>query len=286
MRILFCGVAAIALSGCSWMGFGSSNQGVYGAQSGQPTYNTASNDGCCVGSQRLSRWNLETSLGAENFISGDMVTGSETHPGFVAPGTTVDDVKAKDMYAVGYRASLGGSYALNPNRKVTAQAFYSKANGNETSWGTQGGDVLRGTVSDYKSYGVEAGLRQYMQPKGFPLLKSIRPYVEGRVGVAHVDAISMNDINQPGGATSPSTPTSLAMYDSSWVPTGSALIGVETPLFKRMTVGLETGVRYSGGLKSDNSDVAGGTFNSRYSGFNNGGSRLTVPVTIRGRYRF
>lgn len=281
MRILFCGVAAVALSGCSWMGFGAGNQGVYGAQNNHSTYASGNADNCCVGGERLSRWNFEDSLEAEFIAGGDIVTGSDTHPGFGVPATAVADVKMKDMYATGYRASVGGSYALNPNRKVTAQAFYSQADGNETTWGTQGGNALRGTISDYKSYGLEAGLRQYMNPGRF-----VRPYVEGRVGVAHVDAISMNNINQPGGATSPLTPTSLAMYDSSWVPTGSALIGVETPLFKRMTVGLETGIRYSGGLKSDSTDVGGGTFNARYSGFNNGGSRLTVPVTIRGRYRF
>ncbi|PHR91309.1 MAG: hypothetical protein COA69_12420 [Robiginitomaculum sp.] len=281
MRILFCGVAAIALSGCSWMGSGNS----YKAASGSNYAAGASTSACCVGGERLSRWNFEQSIGAEFVVGGDAITASQVHPGFPAPAVEGIDVKMKDVYATGYRASLGGSYAINPNRKLTLQGFYAQADGNEVTWGEQGDVELRGTMSDFKSYGVEAGLRQYFQPKGFPLLKSVRPYIEARLGAEHVDAISMNNINQ-AVITSPLTPTTLAMYESTWVPTGSALIGIETPLFNRMTIGLETGIRYSGHLKSDNSDVSTGGFSDRYAGFNNGGDRYTVPLTLRGRYRF
>ncbi len=281
MRILFCSVAAIALSGCSWMGFGSGHQTT---SNGEYTYSN-SNDNCCAGGKSLSRWNVEGSVGPEFVTGGTAITGSQIHPGFPAPAVALSDVSMNDAYGTGYRASLGGSYAINPNRKLTGQVFYSQADGNEVAFGSQGGQALRGTMSDYKSYGVEAGLRQYIQPMAVPLLKSVRPYVEGRLGAAHVDSIALNNINQ-AVVTSPLTPTSLAMYESSWVPTASALVGVETPVFNRMTLGLETGIRYSGNLKSDNSSVTGAGFNSRYSGFNNGGSQYTVPLTIRGRYRF
>ena len=275
MRIVFCGVAAIALSGCSWMGFGAGSQAGYG-----DGYSRAGSSKPCCDGTTLSRWNMEEGFGTDFMVGGDAITGSQAAPA-LGPVTTLSDVSMKDAYDMGYRASLGGSYALNPNRKVTMRGTYARADGKEVVFGNQGGTALLGTMSDYKSYGLEAGLRQYFKPaKTMPL----RTYVEGQLGVSRVDNISLNNIRQTV-ASSPLTPTSLAMYKDSWVPTAAALVGVETPLFKRMTVGLETGLRYAGDLKADNSNVGAG-FNSRYAGFNNGGNRLTVPVTIRGRYRF
>ena len=288
MRILLCGAAAIALSGCSWMGYGHSQQShTYGDN----TYVSKTNsNACCVGGKTLSRWNVEAGLGADFAVGGDAITGSQAHPLFTGPATTLRDVSNSDAYATGYRAELGGSYALNPNRKLTLTGHYAQADGNEVSWGTQGtgatATTLRGTMSDYKSYGLEAGVRQYATPARIPLLKSVRPYVEAKLGAAHLDAIRLENINEVGGPVNPGTPTSLAMYESGWVPTAAGMIGIETPVFKRFTMGVETGIRYSGMPNSDNSDKAAGTFNARYSGANNGGDRWSVPLTIRGRYRF
>ncbi|MCF6220907.1 MAG: hypothetical protein L3J65_07325 [Robiginitomaculum sp.] len=284
MRILLCGVAAVALSGCSWMGFGNSQSShTYGNN----TYSQkANNNGCCVGGKTLSRWNIESGLGADFATGGNAITGNQAPIGFLNPTTTLQDVSNSDAYAVGYRAELGGSYAVNPNRKVSLTGHYAQADGNEVTWGTQDTATLRGTMSDYKSYGLEAGIRQYATPARIPLLKSVRPYVEAKLGAAHIDAIRLENINEVGGLVNPGTPTSLAMYESSWVPTAAGLIGIETPIFNRFTMGVETGIRYAGVPKSDNSDKAAGTFNARYNGANNGGTRWSVPLTIRGRYRF
>lgn len=266
------------------MGFGNSQQShTYGDN----TYTQkTSNAGCCVGGKALSRWNVEAGLGTDFVVGGDAITGSQAHPLFLNPTTALQDVSMKDAYATGYRAELGGSYALNPNRKLTLTGHYAQADGNEVTWGTQDTATLRGTMSDYKSYGIEAGVRQYVTPARVPLLKSVRPYVEAKLGAAHLDAMRLENINEVGGLVNPGTPTTLAMYESSWVPTAAGLIGIETPVFKRFTMGVETGIRYSGVPKSDNSDKAAGTFNARYEGANNGGARWSVPVTIRGRYRF
>lgn len=276
MRILFCGVAAVALSGCSWMGFGNSSNSGY-------AYNN-DNSGCCFGEQALSRWNFEQSASAEFGVGGTAITGSQVSTAAPAPVMALTDVDMKDAYKTGLRLGLGGSYALNPNRKIVMEASYSKAKGQEVGFGTQGGTPIFGQMTAYKSYGINAGLRQYFKPQRVPLIRSIRPYIEGRVGAERVDDISLAAIVQTV-PSSPSTPTILKMYEASWVPNASGMVGFETPLLNRLTLGVETGIRYSGKLKSDNTDVAAG-FNTRYAGFNNGGERLTVPVTIRGRYRF
>ncbi len=263
------------------MGFGSGQN----YNSGNTYTHSTSNDQCCVGGKTLSRWNMESAIGAEIFASGNAISGSKSPPALF-PTTALQDVKMSDAYAVGYRAELGGSYALNPNRKLSLQGTYSQFDGNEVSWGQQGLNTLRGTMSDYKSYGIEAGIRQYAMPTRFPLLKSVRPYVEGKMGVAYIDDIRMENINEVGGPPNVNTPANLAFYRASWVPTASGLIGIETPVFNRFTMGLETGIRYSGTQRTDTTDTGTPGFNARYSGANNGGDRWSVPLTIRGRYRF
>jgi hypothetical protein len=287
MRILLCSAAAIALSGCSWMGMGHGHkhQSDNSYHGGHYAQQSNANE-CCFGTKKLSRWNIEAGVGPEFIVGGDAVTGDRTHAGFTAPVTALNTVSMDTAYDTGYRADIGGSYAFTPNRKLTGQVYYSQADGKDVALGLQDDVELRGQMSDYKSYGVEAGLRQYFRPAPMPLVHSVRPYVEGKVGAAHIDSIRLENIR---GVTpvDPLTPTTLSMYDDGWVPTGAALVGVETPLFNRMTVGVETGVRYAGKPKSDNSDFADPTsFNGRYSGLNNGGDRWTVPLTIRGRYRF
>jgi len=291
MRILLCSVAAVALSGCSWMGLGHSHHshdqhtsyhsGHYAQQS--------SSDGCCFGSQKLSRWNVEAGVGPDFNVAGDVFSGSEAHAGFTGPTTVLNDVSMNDAYNTGYRAEIGGSYAMTPNRKLTGQVFYAQADGQDVLLGTQDAVDLRGQFSDYKSYGVEAGLRQYFQPTDVPLIRSVRPYVEGKLGAAHIDEIGIENMREVV-PTAALTPTSLALYEDGWVPTAAGMIGFETPVFKRMTVGVETGIRYTGRPNSDNTDVASTVapldFNRRYAGANNAGDRWTVPVTIRGRYRF
>lgn len=244
---------------------------------------------CCFGDKKMSRWNVEAGVGPEFIVGGDALTGSQSHPGFTAPETLLEDVSMQDAYDTGYRAELGASYAVTPNRKITGQVYYAKAEGNDVAFGLQEDEVIRGQFSDYEAYGVEAGIRQYARPVRAPLINSFRPYVEGKLGAAYVEAMTLDNV-RAGAAADPRTPTSLTLYEDSWVPTAAGLIGVETPLFKRMTIGVETGIRYTGKPKSDNTSYVAGTaqgdFNQRYAGINNGGDRFTVPLTIRGRYRF
>ena len=135
-------------------------------------------------------------------------------------------------------------------------------------------------MSDYEAYGVEAGLRQYSAPFNFPVVNSIRPYVEGRLGVSRVSSIDLED-TQLGGAVF--SAEDIPFYESSWVPTAAGLVGVETPLTRYSTIGVETGLRYQGALESDTSVLGAG---STLGGLNNNSSRLSIPLTLRGRYRF
>jgi len=358
MKKLLLGVAAIGLSGCSWLGLGGQNtqpaqtaaqygsyynqgqiaaqphnghftqrqqrrQGYHHRQShasswnqnqaaswGQPhnatarqNYNNAwgqsqpthyqqaapvqhhsgaqhglrnNTNGCCVGGQTLSRWNIEAGVGPEFFIGGDAVTGDEIND---IDGVTSQARSFSDLYDPGFRYDLGASYALSPNRKVTANVFYANADGEETSLGNVDGQEVVGRLDDYERYGVEVGLRQYARPVALPLVNSVRPYAEGKVGAARIRDIDFVNSNPNATVLAGTTP----FYDGGWVPTAAGLVGVETPVFNRLTVGVETGLRYTAGPASDTSRLSAG---APLAGTNNGGGNWSVPLQIRGRYRF
>lgn len=278
MRIMLLGTAAIALSGCSWLG-GSSYHGAYGGgEHGYYAGGAAPQAEECCGN--LSKWNLEGAVGAEFMVDGDFTT-----PGDVAAlaALTPGDISMKDAYDDGTRYELGFSKALNPNRKFTVMGSYATADGNDVGVGTLAGppaNTLRGTASDYERYGIEAGLRQYFRPTPAPLVRSLRPYVEGKLGAAKVKDIDLENARDNVGAVNGGT---IAMYEGGWVPTAAGMIGVEAPIFKRATLGLETGIRYTGKLDTDTTYFNGGNV---LNGINNGSESWTVPVMLRGRYRF
>jgi len=271
MRIVLLSAAAVALSGCSWLGLGG-NSGSYGHDIGtyKASHAGGQNNGCC----ELSRWNVEGGVGKEIIRGPSFINRSGAND---IPGVVPNTVSASRAFDDATRYEWGGSYALNPNRKVSLIGHHVKADGNNIALGTApSGNVLRGDLSDYEAWGAEIGLRQYALPIKAPLINSFRPYVEGRVGATHVDDIGISGVNSTNF-------TQAGLYESGWVPTGAGLMGVETPVFDRFTMGVETGIRYEGKLKSDTSTLSPGR---GLAGINNGGDRWSIPVTLRGRYRF
>ena len=284
MRILMLGVAAVALSGCSFLGLGGNKSnynntnynptGYYGQNVAQtPVTNTGCHSGNC-----LARWNLECGIGAVFPAGNNIITSSRVNPN---PDNDFNSVSFGDAYDTGVRAELGGSYALAPNTKVTLFGHYEEANSDGVqNLGTIGGETLTGSLTDYQAFGAEIGLRQYFRPVNGVIFKSVRPYVEGRVGASRVDDIALRGAELGGNQFSA---TDIGLYDNSWVPTAAGLVGIETPVARYTTIGLETGLRYQGGLESDNSVLSAG---STLGGLNNNNSRLSIPLTLRGRYRF
>lgn len=280
MRILFLGVAAVALSGCSWLGLGNNHHDYsnYNAHTGNYHVQAAPAKTPCQSHQCLSRWNLEGAVGPSFIVNGDAVSGDQTNAG---SGAAINNIKMKDAYDTGWRAELGGSYALSPNRKITGNVFVDEAeSAGRQDWGSIGAQALTGSLSDYKSYGAELGLRQYFAPRRGMILNSVRPYVEGKLGATHIDDINIEGSELGGAAFSAAD---VPFYESGWVGSAAGMVGVETPIARHATIALETGVRYTQGPKSDNTVLAPGF---ALAGTNNSASRTTIPVMLRGRYRF
>ena len=229
MRILLLGAAAIALSGCSFLGLGGQKDysnynkqtGYYGQTAAQNTAPTSK----CHSGNCLARWNVEGGLGPTFAGGKNIITSRRVNAN---PDNDFNSISFGEAYETGIRAELGGSYALAPNTKVTLLGHYEHADGDgEQDWGTIGGETLTGELTDYESYGAEIGLRQYFRPRKAVILNSIRPYVEARAGASRVNDISVRNTQLGGAAFSADD---IGLYRNSWVGTAAGLVGVETPV--------------------------------------------------------
>lgn len=258
--VLFCALGALALagSGCAYQGsgygYGHSSHKTY------PTYKSHSTQYAPYryGVQHIGSTRLEFEGGAEQFIDGNIITGGDT------VGTlTTNDVAYSDAYSTGYRASAGLARDVRPNTTVMARGFYREAEADDpVVIGTDGGNVL-GTFSDYKSYGAELGLRQYL---GMNRPGGLRPYLGATLGAEYIE-----DIELISGGTG-------VLNEAGWVPTASGMAGVEMAVSPTASLALESGVRWTG--SQDRSALASGL------GFSDDDAKMSVPVTLRGSFRF
>lgn len=276
MRILLLGAATIALSGCSFLGLGGQQDyQKHNSGNGYANHNQTSSHSACGGDNCLSRWNLEGGVGISSAIDGTLFDGEDAQ----VVDANLRNVSMRNAYDPGLRGELGVSYALDSSTKVTLIGSYDKADGeNNINFGQRGnGETLTGGVSDYEAYGVELGLRQYFRPER-ALGTSFRPYLEGRLGATNVDDISITGARSDGALLAG---RDIELYEGGWVASAAGLIGIEAPLTRYSTIGLETGIRYTEDL--DNSNDAN---NFGLEGVNTGSSRTSIPVMLRGRYRF
>ncbi|MGB6231155.1 MAG: hypothetical protein WBF53_13625 [Litorimonas sp.] len=277
MRTLLLGVAALSLSGCSFLGLGGHGHSDYDKNTGWYGQGAAPSD--CHSGTCLSRWNLEGGIGPSFTVGGDAVTGSQAAAG---SGANIRNIDMEDAFDTGLRLELGGSYAVSPRTKITAMAYNETADSSGTlDWGTINNQRLTGALSDYEASGVELGLRHYFPPQRAVLVKSVRPYIEGRVGAAYVNGIDVENVRLDGARVGTGT---ASFTDGGWAPSAAGLVGIETPLTRYSTIGLETGIRWTDNTRSE----TGGLFNRSQplAGVNNGGERVSVPLMLRGRYRF
>ncbi len=277
MRILLVGVAAVALSGCSWLSGGYSYNNNHGGYSygDQGSYNTAP---APRKAKSLSKWSMHGAIGTDFIVGGDAITGNDTNG-----AVNVHQVAMKDMYDIGYRAEGGLQYKLNGKQSLTLSGHYQEATGKDNVTFANNGpqnvpaNIATMTMSDYKAYGFEAGLRHDLAKERMPLLRSVQPYLEGRLGISKTNDLTGTNV-VVGGAAAPN----INLYEGRLVPTASALVGVEKPLGSHLSIGVESGIRYIGESNPDDS-TTGGTI---FAEMNNGSSRWSVPVQLRARYRF
>lgn len=253
------GAAAMAASGCAYHG-SSHNSGSSwssfsypAAQTHQRAYRPGGYAQRQVGGTRF-----ELEIGAEEFNGGEMIANGTA----IGP-TTYRQVDYKDAYKRGYRASAGLSRDIRPNTAFTAKGFYMEAEGEDPFVIADDVVPLSGRFTDYKSYGAEIGLRQYLGNSA----TGLRPFVGGTVGAAYIDDIDVVAIGIGG-----------PLNEAGWVPTASATGGFELPVSPSASFALESGLRWTG--SQDRTAIASA------AGFADAGDTTSIPVTLRGRFRF
>lgn len=260
-RLIFVTLLALPLSACGWWdGAFAPYYANPSSSYGNPYGQMQSVRGPGFYDRRTAKGQLaiEGGVGADFIASGKLVQGNQI-------------VSMKDAYGTGTRYAVRATYPrAAEGRYFTASAYRSEFDGKAQVFTAPQIARQSGTLSDYTSQGVEFGLRQY-SPQPSSLLGGIaHPYIEGRLGGAYVDDISLNQGVQR-----------TALYNGGWVPTGAAMVGVEVPAYNRFTVGIETGLRYQGRLSAVNTATANSITGARSTG-----SLITVPLTLRGRYKF
>jgi Outer membrane protein beta-barrel domain len=216
------------------------------------------------------RWSATFTAGAA------VPAGGEFHEG--GRGTVLGlptGVEAKtngDIFdpGIGWRAGVG--YGVSRNVEVFGDFVWGRAEASELSVGNVASLDLRAAFADYTSYGMDGGMRYHFVPGA-----RVAPYVSALAGFRRVDAI-------PGTFSVPAASVTLRdtpFFDDSTVPVFGGDVGVLFAIAPRVSLGVETGVRYH----TDLSDIEG-LAGTGLENLNDAGSRWSVPISGVVRFGF
>jgi len=270
MKHILLAATALTLAGCNWSGsnnyahqYHTQNQyqsGSYYSHNGHRAPVQAHH-----GNHRFNnKTSLEFGIGAEEFVGGNISPRAVD----VGGDGVISKLEYKDAYDTAWRATGGIAHNVAPRTTLLARGFYKEASSNNSPviiLANRNVGSVGGNYSDYKSYGAEIGFREYLNNHNGRA--KLRPYLGATAGVAYLDAIDLEGVNGSTG------PIDIEIYDSEWVPTASAVLGVELPVSRRFSMGVESGLRYEGKRESD---ITGLRTSDAYS----------VPLTLRGRFQF
>jgi hypothetical protein len=216
------------------------------------------------------RWSVAFTGGAA------LPTGGEFHEGgrgtVLGLPTSVDAKKTDDIFdpGIGWRAGVG--YGVSRNVEVFGDFVWGRAEASELSVGNVASLDLRAVFADYTSYGMDGGMRYHFVPGA-----RIAPYLSALAGFRQVEAI-------PGTFSVPAASVTLRdtpFFDDSTVPVFGGDVGVLFGVSPRVSLGVETGVRYH----TDLSEIEG-LAGTGLENLNDAGSRWSVPISGVVRFGF
>lgn len=261
-RIALVCSTAIMLSGCSWFGWGGNSSPGPHKSFGE-------------------RMNLELAAGIDPNVKGDVIKHDFDNSGTAE----LNRQGFSDAYGRKMNYQVGMSYEVAPTWEVTAAAGYSQADGKQgVVVGQANGNDITANFNDYEAYNAEFGVRKYFRNRTFAKLLSpaIAPYVGASAGVQHTSstkaALSSTDWT---GTSIPGNDTYM-WHGEGYTPTAQVTVGAEWRPSRNFALGLETGLRYTSGL----GDGDGSLTNVGWEQADSNGDTLTIPVTLRGRFKF
>jgi hypothetical protein len=216
------------------------------------------------------RWNVTVTGGAA------LPAGGEFHEGgrgtVLGLPTSVDAKTNGDIFdpSLGGRAGVG--YGVSRHVEIFGDFAWRRSDATELSVGNVASLDLRAAFGDYRSYGMDAGMRYHFTPGA-----AVAPYVSALAGFRRVDAISGTFSVPAAGVTLRDTP----FFDDSTVPVFGGDLGVLFAVSRRVSLGVEAGVRYH----TDLSQLEGLT-GTGLENLNDAGSGWSVPISGVVRFGF
>lgn len=208
-------------------------------------------------------WSVTFSGGAA------MPAGGEFHEGgrgtVLGLATNVQSKSNSDVFDPGFGWRAGVGYGVTPRIEIFGDFAWKRADASELSVGDVASLDLRAAFDDYRSYGMDAGMRFHFAPDA-----PLNVYLSALGGFRRVEAIA-GTFSVPGAGV---TLTDVPFFDDSTVPVVGGDLGVLFAVSPRVRIGVEGGLRYH----SDLSEIEG-LAGTGLENLNDAGNRWSVPVS-------
>ena len=215
-------------------------------------------------------WSVEFGIGWDNSISGNI---NSSGVGRIDNQVVViTKNRYEDVYGTGLHIRFGGGYLLNEMTEVRATFTLQSLDADLTDMGEIGASRLFGQYDDYQSFGLDVGMRRYVDVQD-----GIRAYGEGTIGLGFVDETDV--LLVAPGANLAGTATDF--YDSTTAFTLGANVGVLMQATSRVGFFVQGGLRWVSGM-SEIDGFAG----TGLEDINDKSSRWTFPFLFGVRARF
>ena len=217
-----------------------------------------------------SPWSVDFGIGADNSISGNINSsgiGTLNGQAVVVTKNSYDDV-----YGTGLHVRFGGGYLIDDITEVRATFTLQSLDADLTAMGDIGSSRLYGQYDDYQSFGLDVGLRRYVDLK-----PGLRAYGEGTIGLAFIDETDI-ELVAPGANF---TGNVTDFYDQTAAFTLGGNAGVVLQMSRSVDVFGQLGVRWVSGMSAiDNLEGTG------LDTINDKSGRWTMPFLTGVRVRF
>lgn len=249
---------------------------------------------CALASPALAapesgRFSMSVLGGLDKPLSGDVHGGATVDVPDLGPlNPALDGVDAQlrirsrghdEIYGTARSLGLEVGYGLSGRSEVFLQARETSADDGRVRVGAAYVPALDteldvfGEFSSYDAYTWEVGYRRFLGDGG-----RVRPFFAARVGATETDVIRATFEIPDAGITI----RNAAFYEKGWALSGGLEAGVQIPFTERFSMTLAAGVNYIDDLSDDDSAIAG----LGLAAINDTGSRVSMPVSISGRWDF
>ena len=249
---------------------------------------------CALASPALAgpesgRFSMSVLGGVDKPLSGDVHGGATVDVpdlGPLNPALAGIDAQLRirsrghdEIYGTARSWGLEVGYGLSDRSEVFLQAKETSADDGRVRVGAAYVPALDteldvfGEFSSYDAYTWEVGYRQFFGNDG-----RIQPFFAARLGATETDVIRATFEIPDAAITIPNAP----FYEKAWALSGGLEAGVQIPFTESFSMTLAAGVNYIDDLADDDSAIAG----LGLAAINDTGSRVSMPVSISGRWDF